>query len=137
MIVVKNLSSQKTDRQSKNLIRVLKKSSFKIKIKTNLIKAEFLDVTFSLTKGIFRLYKTPNNNLSYKHVSSNHPPNIIKRLPNSINDLLSRNSSSKEVIDNTKKDYQKLLNKSDYKLKLLHKENSNNNNNSKEKNLIL
>ena len=122
MIVVKNLNGQKTDRLSKNLVQVLKNSSFKIKIKANLIKAEFLDVTFSLTKGMFRPYKKPNNNLSYKYVSSNHPLTPIKRLPNSINDLLSRNSSSKQVVDNTKEDYQKVLNKSDYKIKLLWKQ---------------
>ena len=122
MIVVKNLNGQKTDRLSKNLVQVLKNSSFKIKIKANLIKAEFLDVTFSLTKGMFRPYKKPNNNFSYKYVSSNHPLTPIKRLPNSINDLLSRNSSSKQVVDNTKEDYQKVLNKSDYKIKLLWKQ---------------
>ena len=48
---------------------------------------------------------------------SNNPPNITKRLPNSINKLLSRNSSSKYIFDNNKVDYQRELNKSSYKTK--------------------
>ena len=75
----------------------------KIKIKTNLIEVFFLDATFSLIKGTVQPYKNPNNNLSYINVSSNHPPKIIKRIPNSINDLPSTNSSSKKIFDNTKK----------------------------------
>ena len=45
---------------------------------------------------------------------SNNPPNITKRLPNSINELLSRNSSSKYIFDNNKVDYQRELDKSSY-----------------------
>ena len=52
-----------------------------------------------------------------------------------MNSLLSRNSSSKEIFDNTKEDYQKALNKSGYKNKLLYSE-SNNNTNSKQNNSI-
>ena len=74
----------------------------------------------------------PNNNLWYIIFFSNHPPNIIKRLPNSINDLLSRNSSSRTIFDNTKEDYQKARDKSGYKSKFLY----NNNTNSKEINSI-
>ena len=48
---------------------------------------------------------------------SNNPPNIIKHLPNSINELLSRNSSSKYIFDNNKVDYQRELDKSSYKTK--------------------
>ena len=69
--------------------------------------------------------------MSYINILSNHLLNIIKRLPNSVNNLLPRNSSSKETFGNTKEDYQKALDKSGYKTKLLYKEN-NNNSNSKE-----
>ena len=69
--------------------------------------------------------------MSYINILSNHLLNIIKRLPNSVNNLLPRNSSSKEIFDNTKEDYQKALDKSGYKTKPLYKEN-NNKGNSKE-----
>ena len=95
LTVVKNLNGQQIDKLRKKIIRVFKNFGFKIKIKTNLIEVSFLDLTFSLIKGTFQSYKKPKNNLSYMNFFSNHPPNIIKRLPNSTNDLLSRNSFSK------------------------------------------
>ena len=49
-----------------------------------------------------------------------------------MNDLLSRNSSSKIIFDNTKEDYQKALDKSGYKSRFLY----NNNTNSTEINSI-
>ena len=124
LIVVKSLNDQQTDKLRKIIIEIFKSFGLKIEIKTNLSEVSFLDVNFSLIKGTVKSYKKPNNNLSYINVSSNHPPNIIKRIPNSINDLPSRNFSSKEIFDNTKKDYQKALNKLGYKIKLLYSINS-------------
>ena len=49
------------------------------------------------------------NNLSYINAFSNHPPNIVKCLSNSINDLLLRNSSSKEILTTPKKITKKYL----------------------------
>ena len=102
LIVVKNVNDQQTDELRKSINQVFKHFGFKIEIKTNLIKVSFHDVTFRLVKETFRPYKKPNNNLSYINVFSNHPPNTIKRLPNSISNLLSRNSSSKDIFDKTK-----------------------------------
>ena len=100
----------------------------------NLIEVDFVDVTFSLIKGTFRPNKKPNNYLSYTDVFSNHPPSIIKRLPNSINDFLSRNSPIKEIFDNIREDYQKVLDNSRYESRLLYKETDSNNTNSRENN---
>ena len=84
LIVVKNLNGQETDKLRKSVIQVFKNFGFKIEFKTNLSEVSFLDVSFSLIKGTFQPYKNPNNNLSYINVFSNHPPNIIKCLPNTI-----------------------------------------------------
>ena len=100
----------------------------------NLIEVDFVDVTFSLIKGTFRPNKKPNNYLSYTDVFSNHPPSIIKRLPNSINDFLSRNSPIKEIFDNIREDYQKVLDNSRYESRLLYKETDSNNTNCRENN---
>ena len=104
-MVVKSLNGQQTDRLRKNIAQVFTSFGFKIEIKTNLIEADFLDVTFSLIKETFLLYNKSKNNLSYINAFSNHPPSIIKCLSNSINDLLLRNSSSEEIFNNTKEDY--------------------------------
>ena len=109
MIVVKNLNGQQTDKLKKRIIQVFKNFGFKTEIKTNLFEVLFLDVTFRLIKGTFQPYKKTNNNLSYIYVFSNNPPDVIKRLLNSVNNLLLRNSSRKEIFDNTKENYQKGL----------------------------
>ena len=115
------------------MIQIFKNFGFKIEIKANPIEVSFLDVTFSLIKEAFRPSKNPNNNLSCINVFSNHLSNIIKRLSNSINGLLSRKSAIKDIFCNTKEDYQIALDKSGYKSKLLYKESNNTNNKIKKK----
>ena len=72
-------------------------------------QCHFLNVSyFNFIKWTFRPNKKPNNNLGYTNVSFNHSPNMIKCLPISGNNLLSRNSSNKEILDKTKEDYEKV-----------------------------
>ena len=136
MIVVKNLNGKETDKLRKSAIQIFKNFGFKIEIKTNPIEGSFLGVAFNLNKGTFRPYQNLNNNLSCMNGFPNHLSNIIKRLPNSINDLLSRKSSIKDTFCNTKEDYQKALDKSGNKSRLLYKESNSNNTNNKENNSI-
>ena len=50
---------------------------------TSLPEVDFLDATFDLrTKD--RPYRKPNDTPSYIHMSSNHPPEILKRLPTNL-----------------------------------------------------
>ena len=72
----------------------------KITITTNLKTVNFLDVTFSLCTGKYQPYKKPNDTPTYINVNSNHPPNIIKALPNSISQRISNISSDKATFNN-------------------------------------
>ena len=83
-------------------------------MKTNLHIVDFLDVTFNLLDGTYKPYKKPNDQLLYVNTSSNHPPQIIK-LPISISNRLSNNSSNKQVFDMSKGEYEKALRESGYK----------------------
>ena len=47
-------------------------------------------------------------------MSSNRPPETLKRLPTSISKLLSRNSSNKHLSDSVKPEYEEALKKSGY-----------------------
>ena len=51
-------------------------------------------------------------------MSSNHPPEILKRLPTSISELLSRNSSNKQIFDSVKPEYEEALKKSGHQASL-------------------
>ena len=97
------------DRIRKNIIKLFKEPGFKTEIETNLKIVNFLVVTFNLTNSTYRPYRKPNDNLLYIHTSSNYPPQIIKHLPDSIEERLSNNSSNEQVFNSAKTEYEKVL----------------------------
>ena len=96
----------------------MKNLGFQIEIETNLKEVIFLDVTFNLNSGLYKLYKKSNDQLLYVTTSSDHPPQFIKQLPNSINKKLIENSSNKAVFDASKNEYEEALHKNGYKSNL-------------------
>ena len=78
------------DKKRKYIIKIFKEIGFSIDIQPNLKKVHFLDVTLILRK--------PNDKLLYIHSSLNHPPQIIKQLPNSVSERLLKNSSNQEIL---------------------------------------
>ena len=84
-----------------------------------------------------RLYYEKLNERSEVRVintSSNHPPQIIKQIPSSIEERLSRNSSNQEIFNSVKDENEEALKTSGYKTKLEYKGNQNNTNaNNKKK----
>ena len=102
------------NRVRKNVIKTFKKIGFKIEIQTHLKIVYFLDVTFNLANGPYRPYKKANDSLLYINTSSNHPPQVNKQLPTSINERLSKNSSSKEIFNASKYEYETASKNSSY-----------------------
>ena len=84
--LLRNLNGQETDKVRKNIIRVFKDIGFSLEIETNLKEVDFLDVSLNLQNGTYQPYKKPNDRLLYIHSLSNHPPNVIKQISNSIQD---------------------------------------------------
>ena len=87
----------------------MKDLGFQTEIETNLKEVIFLDVTFNLNSGLYKPYKKPNDQLLYVTTSSDHPPQVIKQLPYSINQKLIENSSNKAVFDASKNEYEEAL----------------------------
>ena len=112
LILLRNTNSQQTDRSRKRIIKKFQSIGFKIEIVTTLQVVDFLDVTFNSINNAHRPYKKPNDNLTYINTSSNHPPNIIKQLTKTVSERLSRNSSSIEIFNSSKLEYQDALKKS-------------------------
>ena len=56
----------------------------KITIEANKKVVNFLDVTLDLNTGIFKPFSKPSNTALYVHSKSNHPPSIIRNIPESI-----------------------------------------------------
>ena len=71
---------------------------------------------FNLQNETYRSYKKPNDRLFYIHSLSNHPPNVIKQIPNSIQERLSKNSSDEEMFTIAKCEYEDALKKSGFKV---------------------
>ena len=54
------------------------------------------------------------NRITICNTDSNHPPNIIRQLPITIEKRLSEHSSNEEIFNNAKADYEKALKDSRY-----------------------
>ena len=93
----------------------MKSFGFSIEITASIKVANFLDVTFDLANEIYSPYKKPNDNILYVHTSSNHPPNILKQIPDAVSKRLSRNSSSEEIFNQHKDEYVAAIKSSGYK----------------------
>ena len=79
------------------------------------MEIDCLNITFNLERNTYRPYKKANDNIN---ISSNHPPQIIEDLTQTISQKLSRNSSNAEIFQQSTPDYEEALKKIDYKAKL-------------------
>ena len=109
----------KMEKIRKDLFELFKKHGLKITIEPpNLTQVNFLDVTLDLEREIFKPYRKPNDRPLYVNKLSNHPPNVIKEIPKSINKRLSSISSTEKEFDEAKEAYQNALNNSGYHYQL-------------------
>ena len=59
-----------------------------------------MDVTFNLSDGTYRPYQKPDNIIQYIHFDSNHTPNIIKQIHETIEKRLSPSVSLSQFSSN-------------------------------------
>ena len=78
-------------------------------LKTHPKIVNFSDLTFNLANGTYRPYRKANEFLLYINTSSNHPRQVIKQLPTSINEQLGNNPSSEEIFNASKYEYETAL----------------------------
>ena len=89
------------ERIKKDFQKVFQKYDLEIVIQCNMKTVDYLDVTLDLNTGCYRPYHKPNNELSYVHIHSNHPPVILKQIPLSIQNRLSNLSSNEDIFKAT------------------------------------
>ena len=78
---VENRSGPEIERLKKQIVRIFKKCRLNITIQANLCVVNFLDVQFDIIKGTYQPYRKPDNTPVYINKDSNHPPSILKQLP--------------------------------------------------------
>ena len=115
---VMNASARVIENVKKDLCAIFNQFGLKITIEANMKIINFLDVTLNLSTGKYQPYSKPNNVPLYVNSKSNHPPNILRNIPLSINKRLSQISSDKDSFNNTSAEYQRAIDSSGYNHKL-------------------
>ena len=109
-----NASGPKADRARKDLIKIFQKFKLKITAKSNLVGTDFLDVYLDLSSGKYKPWHKPNNVPTYVHAESNHPPVILKRVPEMIEKRVSSISCDEDEFKKSKSYYENALKKSGF-----------------------
>ena len=92
-----------------------------------------MDIQFNLLNVTFKPYRNPNNDPIYVHKNSYHPPQVLKELPKTIGKRILTISSSREIFESSKIDYENTLKISGYKDRLVYENSSVNENKKNEK----
>ena len=109
---------QAIERKKKELCKTFNEIGLKITVEANMITTNYLDTTLNLEKESYHPYMKPGNKPLYIDIKSNHPPCILRNVPDSINKRLQVISSNKEAFDTHSKQHQEALTKSGYKYHL-------------------
>ena len=109
-----NLPGPTAERMKKDITKLFHDNDLKITIDMNLSEVDFLDVSLSMKNNTFKPYRKPNSETLYINRLSNHPPNIIKQLPKTIEKRISELSHSKKEFDSVKQDYEAALKNSGF-----------------------
>ena len=106
----------------------------KREISSNLKIVNFYDVTLNLNDNSYKPFIKANTLPTYINVSSNYPTSTVKQIPNAIDIRINRLSSSKNIFNNHKEFYNKVMYNCGYKNELRYLEVKRDHNN-KENNL--
>ena len=110
------------EKLKKKIAKVFKEEGLRITIDANKSIVNFLDVTLNMKNGTYRPYLKPGNTPKYVNKQSNHPPKILKAIPNNINNRLSTISCNEKVFKESTETYQQALRESGYNHKLKYEE---------------
>ena len=119
--ICQNMSKTEVERLKKKIVKIFKESSLSITIEYNLKSVDFLYATIDLVNNTYKPYRKPNNEPQYINKQSNHPPNVLKQLPKSIEKRVSENSSNIDVFNESIHTYNDALIKSNFREKLTYK----------------
>ena len=120
MAVIRSKSPRTAENTTKKLIKLFKNFDFKITVESGLIQTNFLDVSFNILNSSYRPYNKPNSPILYVNNNSNHPKQILKQLPITINQRLINLSNNEDSFNNIKQTYQNSLNSANYKHKIVY-----------------
>jgi len=111
---VTNDTAKNIDKIKKSICKIFQQHNLKFTIEANKKVVNYLDINFDISKRTRKPHVKPNSKIVYVNSKSNHPPHIIRNIPQAINNRLSNLSSNEEVFSQTTKIHQEALTKSGY-----------------------
>ena len=85
-----------------------------ITLTTNITSANYLDVNFDLTKGIYKPNRKPKEQPVYINRHSDHPPNTARQISLSVSSRISNISSNQSIFNSSIPMYKEALTKSGF-----------------------
>ena len=113
-LAVTDARPRQIEMMKKKLCRIFKDNGFSITIDANIKSVNFLDLNLNLENETYKPYMKPNDFPLYVDTQSNHPPNILRNIPKSVNRRLCSISSNEEVFNSAIPPYQQALKNSGY-----------------------
>ena len=107
-----SISGRLLDQLRKCILKIFETEGLSITIEINLRQTDFLDVMLDLDSGKYSPFRKPNNEPLYINAKSNHPPSILKELPQMINRRISDLSCNEEEFNKAKGQYEASLSNS-------------------------
>ena len=114
LLLFRGKSGPEIERTKKAIIKVFQKHELKITTEPTTKSVQYLDVEFNLDEGTHKPFRKPNSVIQYVNKSSNHPPSVLKQIPNGIAHRLSTISSNQEIFENSTREYNAALKNSGY-----------------------
>ena len=111
-------SARNIDKIKKYLWKLFNNNGLSITIEVNKKVVNFLDTTLNLDDNKYKPYNKPGNIPTYVHSGLNHPPSILKNIPDAINRRLTTIASDENAFNSAKELYQQALNKSKFNYEL-------------------
>ena len=117
-LIALKATGRELDKIRQKLVKTYGKFGLKLVVTTNVKIVEYLDIKLNSNNKSHRAYKKPNDTPIYVNSQSNHPPAVIKSIPESINNRLNMLACNETVFEEDKEVYQEALKKAGYKYKL-------------------
>ena len=136
LAIIRSKSPRSAENTAKYLIKLFKQNGFKITIESGLFQTDFLDVSFNILNSSYQPYNKPNSPILYVNNHSNHPRQVLKQLPETINRRLIKLSNNEESYNNVKTEYQRALTSANYKQNIKYDKNLSLKTNKRKRNII-
>ena len=111
-LISSRLTNRQTERIKNQITNIFANYGLKLEINANQKVVNFLDVTLDLNKELYTPYMKVNNTIRYVNKKSNHPPSVLKNIPENINNRITRNSSNAQVFNSSIQPYKDALSES-------------------------